>query len=421
MSLARRDFLAWAGAGVVATLAGCDADEAGRRRFLKRGDDWGAVRRAFPLSRDHIHLAGLLIASHPSPVADAIERHRRRLDENPPLYLEEHNQSLEDGVRDAAADYLGGAREEYALTDSTTMAIALVYAGIAMRPGQEILTTDQDYYSTHESIGYRATRSGVTVREVALPADPSGDDETELIERIAGQIRPETRVLALTWVHSSTGLKIPVRGIAQRVAALNAGRAEADRALLCLDAVHALGVEDFDVHELGCDFVMAGTHKWLFAPRGTGILWGHPRSQAQLSPIIPTFTRGSGWGGRMTPGGFKAFEHRWAAAEAFRFHHELGRDRVAARIRDLAAQCKAGLAGMPHVRLRTPTDPGLSAGIVCFDVEGLSASTVVERLRDARIIASTTPYTGSHARLTPGLFNTPDEVDRTMAVIRGLG
>jgi isopenicillin-N epimerase len=56
-------------------------------------------------------------------------------------------------------------------------------------------------------------------------------------------VRPKTRVVALTWVPSSTGLKIPVRRIADGLARINARQAAANRVLLCVDGMHGLGVE----------------------------------------------------------------------------------------------------------------------------------------------------------------------------------
>jgi isopenicillin-N epimerase len=195
---------------------------------------------------------------------------------------------------------------------------------------------------------------------------------------LLGAVDDDTRVVAATLVHSSTGLKLPVREIAARFEGVNTGRDPSERALLCLDGVHGFGVEDVDIGTLGCDVFFAGTHKWIFAPRGTGIGWAGPAGRDQVRPTIPTFTRDGTWGGTMTPGGFKPFEHQWSMAEGFAFHEEVGgRQVVADRIRTLATRLKEGLSEIPGVTLRTPMDPELSAGIVCFDVGGLSPDTVV--------------------------------------------
>jgi len=130
------------------------------------------VRREFNLSRDYIHLTGFLLASHPRPVREAIETHRRGLDENPANYLHDHGQRLEADVLGAAAEYLGVDPTEIALTDSTTMGLGLLYGGLKLREGQDILTTHHDHYSTATALRLRAERTGASVRAVSLYANP---------------------------------------------------------------------------------------------------------------------------------------------------------------------------------------------------------------------------------------------------------
>ena len=421
-ALDRRGFLARSGLALAAGLLSGTASTTPATSAAGQlaPGDWDGVRGLFALSPDWVHLAGLLLASHPRPVREAIEWHRRGLDDNPVHYLHENESRLEAAVLRAAAAYLGARPEEIALTDSTTMGLGLLYHALRLRPDDEILSTEHDYYATRESLDLAAARSGATRREVRLyqrPADASAD---EIVERIAGALTPRTRIVALTWVHSSTGVKLPIRAIAETIAAANAGREAADRALLCLDGVHGFGVEDVRVDDLGCDFFVAGTHKWLFGPRGTGFVWGREQAWPAASPIIPTFSGDESPGRLMTPGGFHSFEHRWALAEAFELHLQLGKAAVAARVHALNAQLKDGLAAMPHVTLHTPRSEELSAGLVCFDVAGLSPAAVVQRLRERRIIGSTTPYATSYARLTPGLLNTPAEVDLALDAIRAL-
>ena len=233
-------------------------------------------------------------------------------------------------------------------------------------------------------------------------------------------VRPNTRVLTLTWVHSSTGVKMPVRRVADGLATINAGRDERDHVLLCVDGVHGFGVENVAASDLGCDFFVAGCHKWLFGPRGTGLVWGRPEAWPAAGPTIPSFSGGDTPGAANTPGGFHSFEHRWALAQAFQFHRRVGRARIAARTHALNRRFKRGLAQMAQVRLYTPQSDRLSAGIVCFDVRGLTPEDVVGRLRARGIIATATPYSPSYARVSPSILNTPGEIDRALAAIRGM-
>ena len=128
----------------------------------------------------------------------------------------------------------------------------------------------------------------------------------------------------------------------------------------------------------------------------------------------------SAWHDRVTPGGFLAFEHQWAIGAAFRMHQQMGRGRVAERIRSLNDRCKQGLAEIKQVTLHTPRDAALSAGICCFEVEGQKPEEVVKKLLARKIIASTSPYAVSYGRLAAGLMNRPEEVDKAVAAVRAL-
>ena len=161
MGSTRRGFLT--GGLAVGSTVGAGCRTGGPRLALNQGPDlgdWAAVRSEFLLSRDHIHLALMLVTSHPRPVREAIERHRRALDENPSSYFEEKFFNIEGEVRAAAAQYMGGAPEDIALTDSTTMALAVLYGGLPLRPGQQVLTTTHDHYATHENLRLAAARAG---------------------------------------------------------------------------------------------------------------------------------------------------------------------------------------------------------------------------------------------------------------------
>lgn len=437
MDMDRRQFLVRTGlllsAGALAMQGmGCQTPEEVRRRAYPY-DDWPSVRNAFLLDRRKIHMTGFLLASHPTPVREAIERHRRALDEDPAGYWFEQEEAAEAAVLGAASNYLGVSPTDIALTDSTTMGLGLLYGGVRLREGEEILSTVHDHYSTETSLRHRAERTGATFRQIPLYRDLNTVTRDEIVETLVKAVRPETRYIAVTWVHSSTGLKLPIRQIAEALQPTNAGRDERERVLLCVDGVHGLGVENLSLKELGCDFFVAGTHKWMFGPRGTGLVWGKDHAWTRAQATIPTFDAEAYrmWmkvipesplrkAGVMTPGGFHSFEHRWALNEAFKFHQAIGKARATERIYALNQQLKQGLAAMPHVTLHTPVSQDLSAGIVCFEVRGRSPQKVVEKLKEDRIIASVTPYATQYARLAPSLLNTPGEVDVVLRAIKDM-
>jgi selenocysteine lyase/cysteine desulfurase len=432
LELPRRAFLGLASAAAAACAV---PNHMVPKAASAASDSWAALRSEFLLTQDRIHLANLLLASNPRVVRDSVERWRKRLDDDPVTTLEHDLRTGEytNGTLDAAARYLAVTRDQIALTDSTTSGLALIYGGLVIGRGDEIVTTAHDHFVTHESLRLAAERSGAVIRTVPLYESAATASAVTMVRAIESAITPKTRAVAVTWVHSSTGVKTPVRAMSEVVRSANSSRAEEERILLCVDGVHGFGVENVSMADLGCDFFVAGCHKWILGPRGTGLVWGRSEAWRRIRPVACPFqwdyvmAREHGGnvpppdGRVMTPGGFRAYEHRWALREAFQFHLDLGKPIVMARIHELSRQCKLGLKGMRHVTLHTPVDDDLSSGIVCFEVAGLKPDAVEERLRAAGIVASTTPYVPSYARLTPSLVNTPDEIERTLAAIRGLG
>ncbi|WP_084958252.1 aminotransferase class V-fold PLP-dependent enzyme [Thermoactinospora rubra] len=429
-ALTRRTLL---GAGLLGPVAACTSAPAPARdapALEDWADDWASVRAQFALKPDLAHFAAFVLAPHPAPVRQAIQRHRDALDADP-HYVPAGGANPDDAPRDAAADYLGARGQDIALTDSTTMGLGLLYSGLRLRPGQDVLTTEHDFLATHEGLRLLAERTGARVRRVRLYDDPARASADEIVSRLRAGLRPRTRVVAVTWVHSSTGVRLPIKAIADMLAEANKGRDAADQALLCVDGVHGFGALADGVAELGCDFLATGTHKWLFGPRGTGILWG--RDWNALSPVIASFSGASfeAWqlgtppraprADYFTPGGFKAFEHRWALPAAFALHQAIGKQRVADRTAELASRLKTGLAGLPHVRLATPAARELSAGLVCCSVDGLEPYRAVQLLRERhRIEAGVTPYSEPLLRFGTTIVNTPEEVDQAVKAVAAL-
>ncbi|HTD93257.1 MAG TPA: aminotransferase class V-fold PLP-dependent enzyme, partial [Chitinophagaceae bacterium] len=385
---------------------------------------WSGIRDLFPLDPSYIHMAQMLLASHPKPVRDEIERHRQAFDKHPVTYWEDNWMEMEPRMCAAAAAYIGADSEEIVLTDSTSMGLSLLYSGFKLKPGDEILTTIHDHFATEKSLEYASSRNGATIRRVSLYTEPSTASVDEITSILEKAIQPATRIIALTWVHSCTGVKLPLKEIGQVISKANAQRSPANRIYYCVDGVHGFGVDNINIRDFGCDFFAAGTHKWIFGPRGTGILYGKKDAWNMITPVTPSFT-GLPYGiwlglvpgetpvsfrDLCTPGGFHSFEHRWALNKAFEFHQQIGKDKVEARTHALNTQLKEALRSNKHIKLHTPVSPTLSAGINCFEVDGIAPDEVVKKLFAKKIIASSSPYRVSYVRLTPCLVNNEEEV-----------
>jgi len=240
--------------------------------------DWRSVREQFDLAPEYVHLGLFYLTSHPRSVRAAIERLRQRLDRNPFLTVEQgmfedKYPKFYDGVTQALGRYTGADPQDLALTSNTTAGLSVVYHGLPLKPGDEVLTTDQDHYVQHEAIRLATERAGASWRKIPIFSSHASISADDIVDRIRKGIAPKTRVVGITWVHSSIGLRMPVRRIADAIAELNAGRGPENRILLVVDGVHGIGVEDPRITELGADVFAAGLHKWIFGPRGTGFIW----------------------------------------------------------------------------------------------------------------------------------------------------
>src|SRR5919201_1479923 len=198
---------------------------------------WAGVRAEFALDPGATNFATFLLAPHPRPVRDAIARYARQLERDAKRYLDRQEDmgAAEQRVRAAAARYLEVDPDELALTDSTTMGLALLYGGLILDEGDEVVTTTHDFFSTHESLRLRTLRTGARVRKVRLNQNPRTASVDEIVSNVQSALTPKTRALAVTWVHSSTGVKLPIRAIADALRGKDV--------LLCVDAVHGFGVE----------------------------------------------------------------------------------------------------------------------------------------------------------------------------------
>ena len=282
---------------------------------------WLDIRSKFNLHPGYIHLAASqFLASHPTPVREAIARHRDALDRDPVGWTLANENAVMDRVRIAAARYFGVPNpSDIAMTDSTTMGLGLLYGGLRLSKDDDILIPEDDYYSHIEAVHRCADRTGAKVQLLKLYERPSEATENGIVDAVLESVSDRTRVLGLSWVHSNTGIKTPIARIARELKRLNARRPAERRILFVVDGVHGFGVETMDIAE--------------------------KRKNPQPAPID---------GKAMTPGGFHSLEHRWALEEAFAFVESIGKEAIRDRVYLLNRRCKEGLRAIRGVTLHTP-------------------------------------------------------------------
>ncbi|HUZ93817.1 MAG TPA: aminotransferase class V-fold PLP-dependent enzyme [Edaphobacter sp.] len=397
---------------------------------MKNESRWDAVRRDFPMHPAEVYLAGFWISTPPQSVRDAIAEFREDLDLCAGRSLMRNQSRLVQESTSALSAFLGVGLDEVAITSSATEGLTLLYGGLSLEPGSEILISEHDHYSMVSAARKAAARTGCAIRTMRLYENGEANTPERLIEGVRAAITTRTRVLGLTWVHSCTGVKLPVREICRNLEqGKREGRVPKDL-LIILDATHGVGAVNARIGDLGVDLAAASCHKWLNGPRGTGFICGRRAELERLSDVIPTYgsntvARVMGMeihgadnpAERLTPGGFKAFEHRWAIGPAIRYMASLGMETIEDRLTELSRYLKDGLAALPGVHVITPHQPELSAGLVCIDIDGHTAEEASVALAARQVIALSGPYKRSHLRFSPFIYNSFEELDRAIAAV----
>lgn len=404
-----------------------DSAENGSLKKEDSDESWDFFRKNYSLDQSLIHFSLAIHVPHSISLNNEIDQYRKMIDFNPDLMRRERHKYT-NYTLDAAASYLRTDKNLIALTDSSTMSLALIFNGFDFCKGDEILTTNSEHYSLEKVCESNAKKNQVTIKKINLKNENSKYEKKQIISNIIDNISDKTAIIALSWVNSRYGIKLPLSEISKEIEKINHLREENKKIILCIDGVHGFGVEYLEsIHDLGVDFFAAGCHKWLFGPRGTGILWGSERGWKKLNPIIPSFEKIAWehyleWDDKKvtendlikskmcTPGGFKSFEYIWALKHSFELHEKIGKKRIHDRVHYLCAICKNELSKIPNVKIYTPFDPELSSGFICFNIDGIKPSEIVKKMGEQNIIMGQSPYKESCARLTPCIYNTEYEI-----------
>lgn len=408
MSITRRDLLALATAmPAFGGLAQARLPSRSRRAMPHdpAPDDeaaWERIGQEFVIEGTHLNTG--TIGSSPLPVIEATIHHLRAFERM-------IGQEAVDGVALHAEleAFLGAWPGSVAIVRNTTEAMSIVAAGIDLQAGDEVVST------THEHIGGRccwellAKRRGVVYKTFAPPLNPQS--EAELAAAWMAQVTPRTRVFSISHVLFSTGMIQPVRALV---------RMARERGIITvIDGAHPPGLLELNLRDLDADFYASSPHKWLLAPKGTGLLIVRPDRIATTWPLV-----GSGdWAATEV----KRFEHVGTSNEsllaglraAVQFQQGIGRRAIEQRARGLATQLQTMLARLPRVELVSPTRPEFRAGMVAFRMEGTTAQALqgylgAQRIRTRRIAEANLEY----LRLSTHIYTFPRDLERTVGLLK---
>jgi isopenicillin-N epimerase len=367
-------------------------------------DFWFAVQQAFTVNRTLIHLNNGGVCPSPKVVQDAMKRYLDYSNQATSYHMWAHLEPEVEGVRIRLARAFGCDTEEMAITRNASESLEICQGGLDLAPGDEVLTTGQDYPRMLTTWEQRVRRDGVVVKKVTFPAPPPSMQY--LIDQIESGITSRTKVILFCHITNLSGQIFPVREIC---------RMARERGIeTIVDGAHAFAHFPFKRDDLECDYYGTSLHKWLLAPHGTGFLYVKRDKIEKLWPLMAAPESMNANIRKFEEIGTHPAANHNAIGEALTFHNGIGAERKAARLRYLRDRWMRRLEGQPGVVLHTSFDPEMSCGLANVGITGINPGDLSAHLWNTQKII-VTPI-GHEAcpgiRVTPNVYTTLDEIDR---------
>ena len=415
--LTRRRFLRTASTVAAATAAMASFSEGGISRILAatRGVNdspeaiakdetfWREIQQAFTVDRSLINLNNGGVSPSPRVVQEALARHLAYSNEAPVYTMWRVLEPQIETVRQRLARQFGCDPEELAITRNASESLEICIFGLDLKPGDEVLTTNQDYPRMLNAWRQRERREGIKVNTISFPVPPPSMDD--LYNRFERAITPRTRVIHFCHITNLTGQIFPVKRICQL------GRERGIEVIV--DGAHAFAHFPFTHADLDCDYYGTSLHKWLLAPIGTGMLYVRKSKLKKLWPLMAADSKQDDDIRKFEEIGTHPAANHNAIAEALTFYEGIGAERKAARLRYLKERWARRLEQNKGVRVLTPYDPQQSCGLALFTIEGMDMRKLGAHLWDKHhIIVTPIDHEEFHGiRVTPNVYTTLDEVD----------
>lgn len=367
-------------------------------------DYWREIQGAFTLDRTMINLNNGGVCPSPRVVHEALKRYLD-ISNQAPVYT--MWQWIEPGIesvrRDVAAEF-GCDPEEIAITRNASEALEIAILGMDLKPGDEVLTTDQDYPRMITTWKQRERRDGIVLRQIPFPVPaPSLED---LAQRIEAGITPKTKVVMICHITNLTGQIFPVKRI------VDTCRARGIEVIV--DGAHAFGQFAFRHKDLDCDYYGVSLHKWILAPVGTGFLYVRRNRIEKLWPMMAANAEQTADIRKYEEIGTHPAANHNAIAEALVFQRGIGSERREARLRYLRDRWMRRLAADKRFLIHTSFDPSMGAAIGNVGIRGVDTAKLREHLWAKKRIFTVAIIRNDYSglRVTPNVYTTLDEIDR---------
>jgi isopenicillin-N epimerase len=415
----RRDFLSLAGKGLgLATLS--SATVASLLKTVQAAtqtvahltpeqtamdeDYWAVIQNSFTVTRGIINLNNGGVSPSPRIVTEALVRYTWQQEDATAYTMWQILEPQSETIRTGLAELFGCDREEIAITRNASESLEILLMGMDFKSGDEILTTTQDYPRMLTTLRQREKREGLKLKLIQIPIPPRNLNEiTAAFEK---GISDRTRLILMAHQVNITGQITPVKAVCDM--------ARAKGIETIVDGAHSFAQFDFKQKDLGCDYFGTSLHKWLYAPKGTGLLYVKREKIAKIWPLMAAESKQATDIRKFEEIGTHSAAIRLAIGEALVFHNGIGGKRKEARLRYLSRYWMNRLKDVPKVKFNTSFDPNQSCAIANVQIEGTNPEAVAKYLFDKHHIFTVAiiheEFQG--LRITPNVYTTLGELDR---------
>ena len=376
--------------------------------------DVEALRREIPSLQRLTYMNTGWSGPPPRRVAQALkDRVDYEMEEGPTTaQVHQAGRAVQAEAREAAAKLFSTSVDEVLITRNTTEGLNIVLSGLDWKEDDEIVVCDLDHSSVLVTSQITAQRHGLKVHIVSLEPHDSRDT---ILEKFEAAFSPRTRLLFVSHVQYTTGLRMPTEGLRQLTA---------DRGVLFMvDGAQTGGHLNLDMPEQGFDFYSIPGQKWVLGYEGVGALYIRQEHIERIHPAHSggraAVTTGNPYDFQPIPttmekflGGSASVPLQAAFLEATRFLQEIGIPAIEERNLDLASLLKGKLVEVPGVEVLSPSERRDSSGLVSFAVTGQEPEEVVSQLWEQHQIVVRPVHFPEAVRASLHFFNTEEEVEK---------
>ena len=367
-------------------------------------DYWSVIQNAFTVTRGIVNLNNGGVSPSPRIVTEAFVRYSWQQEDATAYTMWQILEPQSETIRTGLAEIFGCDREEIAITRNASESLEILLMGMDFKPGDEILTTTQDYPRMLTTLRQREKREGLTLKLIKIPIPPKSLNE--IAAAFERGITSRTRLILMSHQVNITGQITPVKAVCEM--------ARAKGIETIVDGAHSFAQFHFQQKDLGCDYFGTSLHKWLYAPKGTGMLYVKRDKIEKIWPLMAAESKNAADIRKFEEIGTHAAAPKLAIGEAMLFHNGIGGKRKEARLRYLSRYWMNRLKDLPKVRFNTSFDEQQSCAIANVQIEGISPTAIGSYLFDKHRIF-TTPIMHEEfqgIRITPNVYTTLGELDR---------